>query len=160
MPSQPNIDATLNWPLGRLGIVMAGDAVAEIRFLDARTTPTVPDSPAAARAVAALERYIRDAKSSPDLPLAVRGTDFQRRVWRALGEIPCGVVVSYGDLARRLGTSARAVGGACRANPVPLLVPCHRVVAQQGLGGFSGARGGRWLRIKRWLLDHEGVEIV
>jgi methylated-DNA-[protein]-cysteine S-methyltransferase len=76
-------------------------------------------------------------------------------VWQRLREIPAGRTLSYGVLARELGTSARAVGGACRANPVPLAIPCHRVVAATGLGGYSGARGGDWLEKKRWLLRHE-----
>ncbi len=159
MPEQPLFDATLDWPFGQLGIVMAGNAVAEIRFLDGGARPTQPASPAAAVAVESLERYIRDAGTLPDLPVGGRGTPFQKRVWRELRAIPPGAVLSYGDLARKLGTSPRAIGGACRANPVPLLVPCHRVVARRGIGGFSGARGGRWLEIKRWLLAREGVEI-
>jgi methylated-DNA-[protein]-cysteine S-methyltransferase len=79
---------------------------------------------------------------------------FQRRVWAALQEIPAGRVMTYGYLAARLGTSARAIGAACRSNPIPIIVPCHRVVAAQGLGGYMGGRG---LAYKHWLLHHEGV---
>ena len=92
-----------------------------------------------------------------DVVLKPVGTTFQKRVWQALQQIPAGQVVTYGELAQRLKTSARAIGNACRANPVPLIVPCHRVVAKSGLGGFSGAEDGPPLKIKSSLLEHEGV---
>ncbi|HEX9181099.1 MAG TPA: methylated-DNA--[protein]-cysteine S-methyltransferase, partial [Burkholderiales bacterium] len=90
------------------------------------------------------------------LPLRAAGTDHQRRVWSALAAIPVGQTLSYGELAGTIGSSARAVGQACGANPLPLLVPCHRVVARDGgLGGFMGRRDGFALSVKRWLLEHE-----
>ena len=108
-------------------------------------------------------QQINDYCQSPqrvfDLPLELQGTEFQQRVWRALQSIPSGQVKSYGALARELGTSARAVGNACRQNPMPLIIPCHRVVAKQGIGGFAGTTAGQVLDIKRQLLRHEGVEI-
>jgi methylated-DNA-[protein]-cysteine S-methyltransferase len=110
-----------------------------------------------ARAVEALRRYFETGELPGDLPLAAAGTPFQRLVWQRLERIPAGHTVTYDDLARELGTSARAVGGACRANPIPLLIPCHRVVARGGLGGYSGERGGAWADKKRWLLRHEGA---
>lgn len=106
-----------------------------------------------------LDAYFADGAAGFELPLDLHGTDFQRRVWRALRTIPSGTTVTYGDLAAQLGTSARAVGGACRANPCPIVVPCHRVVAKQGLGGFAGDTSGRKLAIKRWLLRHEGIRV-
>jgi methylated-DNA-[protein]-cysteine S-methyltransferase len=106
----------------------------------------------------ALARYFAgDPTALQGLPVAPAGTAFQQRVWGRLLHIPAGTTVSYGDLARELGTAARAVGGACRANPVPLVVPCHRVVAAHGLGGYSGERAGDWLEKKRWLLAHEAI---
>ncbi|MDH5389435.1 MAG: methylated-DNA--[protein]-cysteine S-methyltransferase [Gammaproteobacteria bacterium] len=99
----------------------------------------------------------------PDLAFHVelqsKGTLFQQKVWQALRQIPAGQVKTYGELAQQLNTSARAVGNACRANPIPLLIPCHRVVSKTGIGGFSGGRDGAPLKIKRWLLDHEGVSV-
>ena len=94
-------------------------------------------------------------KQSFRLPLETGGTDFQRRVWNALQRIPAGKVLSYGELARKLKTGPRAVGNACRANPIPVVIPCHRVVAANGKGGFMGKTGGKALAIKDWLLTHE-----
>lgn len=103
------------------------------------------------------EGYFQDACSMADIPCIQQGTPFQQRVWSALGEIPVGEVVTYGELARQLGSGARAVGSACRNNPTPLIIPCHRVVSRKGIGGFSGETAGDMLGIKRWLLQHEGV---
>ncbi|MBS1146921.1 MAG: methylated-DNA-(protein)-cysteine S-methyltransferase, partial [Proteobacteria bacterium] len=80
---------------------------------------------------------------------------FQKRVWRALMEIPAGHPTTYGALAKQLGTAARAVGQACGSNPLPILVPCHRVVAANGLGGFMHSASGAPLDVKTWLLAHE-----
>jgi len=94
-----------------------------------------------------------------DIELNTKGTPFQKKVWQALQKIPAGQVMTYGELARQLNTSARAVGNACRANPIPLVIPCHRVVAKSGLGGFSGSKDGAPVKIKAWLLAHEGLSI-
>ncbi len=92
------------------------------------------------------------------LALKFQGTDFQRRVWQLMTEIPVGEVQTYSALAKRLDSGARAVANACRANPFPLLVPCHRVVAVQGLGGYMGAVDGVKLEIKRRLLELEALQ--
>jgi methylated-DNA-[protein]-cysteine S-methyltransferase len=76
-------------------------------------------------------------------------------VWQALRRIPGGSTQSYGELARQLHTAPRAVGQACGANPIPVIIPCHRVLARNGLGGFMSSAGGDSLAIKRWLLEHE-----
>lgn len=110
-------------------------------------------TPLLLRAIAQLQDYFDNPASAFDLPLAPHGSAFQRRVWGALRAIPVGACRSYGDLARELGTSARAVGQANGANPIPLLIPCHRVLAAGGaLGGYSGGDGQA---TKLWLLNHE-----
>ncbi len=104
-----------------------------------------------------LDAYFSRRRRRFDLPLAPRGTPFQRRVWRALTEIPYGQVISYGELARRVGNprAARAVGAANGANPIAIIIPCHRVVAANGIGGYGGG-----LEIKRRLLALEGVPVA
>jgi methylated-DNA-[protein]-cysteine S-methyltransferase len=101
-----------------------------------------------------LSDYFAGKFTSPvDLPMAPAGSEFQRRVWQVMIDIPPGETVTYGDVARQLGSAPRAVGGACGANPIPILIPCHRVVGSNGgLGGYSGAGG---LTTKRTLLDLE-----
>ena len=104
-----------------------------------------------------LRAWIKQPAHSFLLPLAIRGTPFQRRVWQAISRIPCGEIRTYGELSAEVGGTPRAVGQACGANPFPVVVPCHRVVAKTGLGGFANARDGWLLETKRWLLKHEGV---
>jgi methylated-DNA-[protein]-cysteine S-methyltransferase len=104
-----------------------------------------------------IRAYFTDATRPIALPVRLGGTSHQRGVWQAIAAIGPGATRTYGELARELGSAARAVGGACRANPCPLVVPCHRVVARDGLGGFAGDRDGRLRDIKRWLLVHEGA---
>lgn len=105
------------------------------------------------RAVAQIQDWFDDPRTVFDLPLAPHGTAFQQRVWAALRAIPPGETRSYGELAALLGSAARAVGQANGANPIPILIPCHRVLAARGaLGGYSGGDGPP---TKLWLLNHE-----
>lgn len=104
-----------------------------------------------------LDEYFRGERAEFDLPLRLVGTPFQRQVWQLLGEVPFGDVLSYGEIGRSTGrpTAGRAVGGAVGANPVPIIVPCHRVLASDGrITGYSGGNG---IPTKVWLLDHEGI---
>lgn len=155
----PALDATVRWPLGMLGIVMDGKSISRLLFLEEDVPAVSPRGTAAKRAVNAVKQYLEKPVKSPCVDIELQGTEFQLRVWRALQCLKPGEVISYGKLAKRLGSGARAVGNACRNNPVPLLVPCHRVVAQNGMGGFSGKQTGPMMDIKSWLLAHEGVEI-
>ncbi len=146
-------------PLGRIGIRMMGEAASALDYLPADVPEQSPTDAATQAVVAQLEAYFRDPHASFTVPLIPAGTAFQQRVWAALQAIPAGTVLTYGELARQLGTAARAVGGACRNNPLPILIPCHRVVGRQGLGGYAGEVTGDPLGIKRWLLRHEGVAV-
>jgi methylated-DNA-[protein]-cysteine S-methyltransferase len=107
-----------------------------------------------------LECYFKDPQWHFDLPLDLTGTPFQQRLWRALKKVPPGTVDTYGQLARQLNSGAQAVGQACRRNPVPVVVPCHRIVSQQGMGGYAGEVDGEKMSIKRALLTHEGYSGV
>ncbi|MCW9089680.1 MAG: methylated-DNA--[protein]-cysteine S-methyltransferase [Gammaproteobacteria bacterium] len=137
-----------------LGLTLVRGRLAGIDFLFRRQAPFVT-TPAAA-AVAALQRYLDGQVPQRPLLLHATGTPFQQRVWDELRRIPYGQVSTYGELACRLDSSARAVAGACRANPLPLLIPCHRVVAANGPGGYLGQSRGEAVEIKQWLLQHEG----
>ena len=125
-----------------------------------KPAPKSPDGPVPeplALAVAQLEEYFAGRRQQFDLPLELDGTDFQRRVWLTLAEIPYGETVSYAELAMMVGrpNAYRAVGQANGANPVPIVLPCHRVLASGGgIGGYGGG-----LPMKRQLLEMEGVQI-
>jgi methylated-DNA-[protein]-cysteine S-methyltransferase len=116
-----------------------------------------PETDCARAAAAAAQIYFSSGQALFNLDLQPAGTAFQQRVWQALCAIPSGQTRTYGSLAVELGSSARAVAGACRDNPIPFFIPCHRVVAAHGLGGFMGALDGAPLRLKQWLLTHEGA---
>lgn len=138
-----------------MAVKTRGEHVAEIRYLPSTVPCLKPASALAMRAAQQLERYRDDPDHAFDLPLLVEGTPFQRRLWEALCGIPRGSTVTYGELARRLGGEARAVGQACGDNRLPIVIPCHRVVAASGLGGFAHSTSGYLIEAKRWLLAHE-----
>jgi methylated-DNA-[protein]-cysteine S-methyltransferase len=149
--------ARLRTPFAVLGIRTGSHAVTGIEYLIRQEREEAPVDAVAERACRQLERYLNDPHWRFTLPLAPSGTVFRRRVWDALARIPVGESRTYGELARRLHTAPRAIGGACGANPIALVIPCHRVVGSQGsLGGFMGVTEGDPIAIKRWLLAHEG----
>ena len=135
-----------------VGPLVIEEQAGRIVRLDWDTAPTDSPTPLLREAKAQLEAYFAGERTRFELPLAPAGTDFQQRVWAAMAEIPYGETRTYGELAAATGASARAVGSACGANPIPIILPCHRVVAAHGAGGYSG-RGG--LRTKGALLDIE-----
>lgn len=114
------------------------------------------ETPLLRRARDQLQEYLDGERRAFDLPLAPRGTAYRQRVWAAMLAIPFGQTRSYGQIAREAGGAGRSVGGASGANPIPILIPCHRVVGSAGLGGYSGG-GGNGLETKRRLLHLEAV---
>jgi methylated-DNA-[protein]-cysteine S-methyltransferase len=151
----PHYDAILDAPPCRLGAILTGEALTRLDFLPAYT-PVSPRLDGRARQLAReLDAYWHNPHHPFDLLFVPQGTPFQLRVWRALLAIPAGQPTTYGALAKQLGTAARAVGQACGANPLPILIPCHRVLAANGLGGFMHASSGAPLDVKTWLLAHE-----
>jgi methylated-DNA-[protein]-cysteine S-methyltransferase len=142
-------------------ITLPGEEGEHFQAANGRTpAPKLPDGPVPeplALAVAQLEEYFAGRRQQFDLPLELDGTDFQRRVWLTLAEIPYGETVSYAQMAMMVGrpNAYRAVGQANGANPIPIVLPCHRVLASGGgLGGYGGG-----LPMKRQLLEMEGVQI-
>ena len=148
-------DAVIEFPKMKVAVATKEDRVAGIRYLPLSAASKDPETPLAERAARQLERYREDPDARFDLPLLIEGTDFQRRLWDALREIRRGRTLTYGELARKLDADARAVGQACGDNKLPIVIPCHRVVAASGIGGFSHSTGGYLLEVKRWLLMHE-----
>lgn len=155
------MQATIEAPFGAVNVTVdAEDRVRAVDLADRGGPPSRPESfPETIHR--AFQAYLGGEAPRPDVPVAdLDVTDFQRETLTALVDVEPGSPVTYGEVAERIGKpgAARAVGQALRANPVPLVWPCHRVVAADGLGGFGGARGsdreGK-LTIKRWLLDHE-----
>src|SRR5512139_1916371 len=150
-------DAILAAPMCCLGACFTGDALTRLDFLpEGSPTPTRLDTRARQLSLE-LDAYWHNPAHAFDLPFVPLGTPFQLRVWHALIDIPAGQTTTYGTLAKQLGTAARAVGQACGANPLPILIPCHRVVAGNGLGGFMHSASGAPLNVKTWLLAHEGA---
>jgi methylated-DNA-[protein]-cysteine S-methyltransferase len=149
--------AILAAPGFSVGIRCNDDEITEIAYLEPQAE-VVPKSLLAKEGVRQLRAWLQDPRFTFSLPLAPAGTHFQRRVWQQIVAIPPGQTRSYGEVAAAIHSGPRAVGNACGANPYPIVVPCHRVVAaNHGLGGFARQRGGFLLDIKRWLLTHEGI---
>jgi methylated-DNA-[protein]-cysteine S-methyltransferase len=149
--------AKLAAPFAILGIRTRGSKLVGIEYLSTGERELAPTDAVAERTCRQLERYFADPQFRFTLPLAPEGTPFRMRVWDTLATIPVGESRTYGEIARRLATAPRAVGGACGANRIALVIPSHRVIASQGsLGGFMGVVEGRPIDIKRWLLKHEG----
>lgn len=144
-------------PFAVLGIITDGEAVTGIRYLPRSTPRAPPHDRVAERACREIERYLADPGYRFTVPYRLDGTPFQRRVWREIEKLCPIKTITYGEMARQLRSGPRAVGGACGANPVPLIVPCHRVLAAHGLGGFMGGKEAFPLSVKRWLLRHEGI---
>ena len=139
-----------------IGIRCDESEIHGIEYLETRPE-VLPKNALAYETARQISSYLENPDFKFGLPLRPSGTSFQRRVWAAIADIPCHQTRSYGDVAKALHNAPRAVGQACGANPFPLVVPCHRVIASDGkLGGFARHGGGFLLDVKRWLLVHEG----
>lgn len=150
-----NYAAIVKAPEFSIGIECNADEITGIDYLEP-CAELAPKTPLAQEAVRQLRAWLKDAHFEFGLPLAPAGTHFQRRVWDRISSIPAGETMSYGEVAAAIRSGPRAVGNACGANPYPIVVPCHRVVAaNHGLGGFARNSGGFLLDIKKWLLRHE-----
>lgn len=145
---------------GAVGIRTENDQLKELVYLPREFSAKAPANALAEQAANQVERYLADPDYRFSLPLCEVGSIFQRRVWSAISGIPRGTVKTYGDIARMISSAPRAVGQACGANWYPLVIPCHRVTAINGLGGFActDTPDAFHLGVKRWLLSHEGVD--
>jgi len=148
-------DAILDSPLGKIGVQLRNRILIRLDYLGDSAALKQDVTPQGRQVAEQLAHYFDNPRHHITLPLEPHGTDFQRRVWQALTEIPCGETRTYSELASELGSGARAVGNACRNNPVSIIIPCHRVVSVSGIGGYSGKTDGREINRKQWLLGHE-----
>lgn len=148
-------DVTVDFPRMKVAVKTRDERIVEIRYLPLSAKSISPANALAARAADQLREYLANPDAKFDLPLDVEGTPFQLALWQALRRIPRGRTRTYGELAKELNGEARAVGQACGDNRLPVVIPCHRVVAADGIGGFAHATGGYLLEAKRWLLAHE-----
>ena len=151
-------DAVFDTQIATIGIRLQDSKLVEVEFLN-RTAPFKAADKLARSVQHKIEQYLNadPAVKRLDIEYQLDGTAFQQKVLNQLLQIPYGETRSYGDIAGILKTSPRAVGNACRNNPLPIVIPCHRVVAASGIGGFAGATEGGLLEIKYQLLKLEGA---
>ena len=147
-------DAVVAAPFGAVGIVTQDNYVTAMTLLPTQQPEYLSNHPFVQSVVRQVREYFNNPNTQLDIPIAIKGTAFQKRVWNAIASVPVGKTISYTTLAEIVGSGPRAVANACGANHVPLLVPCHRVVAKHGLGGFMQGEA-KGLAIKTWLLQHE-----
>ncbi len=161
MTSSATITTSMDSPIGELTLTAVGGSLTGVHMSEQRHIPKIPDDyrrddAGLAHVVEQLEAYFAGELTDFEIPMTMRGTDFQRRVWASLCEIPYGETISYGELARRVGNpkASRAVGLANGRNPLAIVVPCHRVIGADG--SLTGYGGG--LERKVWLLEHESAQ--
>jgi len=148
-------------PIGRLELTSDGEAVTSLSIERSGSLPLeeLPENstPVLETAKSQLDEYFAGTRHDFDVPVRLSGTAFQQAVWAELSTLGWGEVASYGDVGLATGrpTAGRAVGGAVGANPIPIIVPCHRILA--GNGKITGYSGGNGIPTKAWLLDHEGI---
>ena len=150
-----NYQAKLAVPFGMLGIRCTEDVLTGIDFLLASEKSQPPVNAFAKSVCVQLLDYVKNPSVQFSVPIKLNGTPHQQKVWQSLTAIPRGQTRYYGELAAKLKSSAQAVGQACGANAIPIIIPCHRVVGKANLGGFMRHASGASLDIKRWLLAHE-----
>ena len=148
--------AMMETPVGALAVCEEDGAIVRLDWGEAPPEAFRDDDvPVLKKAIRQLREYFAGKRQRFDLPMTIKGSSFQKRVWKAMGKIDYGKKRSYGDVARKLNSGPRAVGTACRTNRIPIIIPCHRIIASDGaLGGYSGHGG---LKTKEWLLTLEGA---
>ena len=148
--------AIISTPVGHLGIITDNQHLLKIDFLSPSSRLFLPQDSLTQKVIKQLNEYfLRPSNYIFNLPIHLTGTTLQVNVWSKLKKIPPGKTLTYSELANQVKTHPRVIGNICRANPIPIVIPCHRVIAKQSLGGFCGKTSGHWPQIKQWLLDKE-----
>ena len=154
-----NYDALINAPFGAVAISAHGNQLAIELLTESPSLENYQSAhPLVAEAYSQIAQYLQHPSTLFNLLIEPHGTAYQQRVWQAIAAIPLGQTRTYGQLAHQIGSGPRAVANACGANHLTLLIPCHRVVAQNGIGGFMQSKPNG-LVVKKWLLKHEGVDM-
>ena len=152
--------ATVSTPIGKIGVRTSDKCLLGIDYLGKDDLIVRPKIMIAKETIEQVLCYFSDPEFSFEIPFSLNVTPFQKIVLQVLQEIPVGGTRTYTELAQQLGTKPRPVGNACRRNPIPIVIPCHRIVASSSMGGYSGVIKGPFLEIKRWLLQHESECIL
>ena len=152
----PTYQTCISAPFGYVCICSSTDYVTRIELLASKAPSNSRLNKFAKEAREQVRAYLKNSAFKFDLPIDINGSAYRKQVWSEIVKIPAGETRTYGDIAILMGSSARAVGGACGDNVLPILIPCHRVVARADLGGFMHSSDGFSLKVKCWLLNHEG----
>jgi methylated-DNA-[protein]-cysteine S-methyltransferase len=161
MTAEDNYSTIVESPVGYLGLQLDGQTLIGIDFLGRRISSNQElclnklSNESVKRIQSALNDYFSDPEKVRPPATLLNGTEFQKKVWHVLSLIKPGQTRTYGDIAGEIDSSPRAVGNACRRNPIPIFIPCHRVVSASGRGGFMGKTSGEAMDIKEWLLANE-----
>lgn len=148
-------EATFETPIGWIGLSTHENFLTHVHLLGSgKYTENCPTT-FTKKIRQKFLRYFENPHYTVECPILLTGTSFQLKIWRMLARIPCSTLVTYGDLAKKSQSSARAIGQACRTNPCPIVIPCHRVVAKHHLGGFNGHSSGKFWKMKEQLLALE-----
>ena len=153
------MEGYLSTPFGGIRVRASDNEILEVIFSKEAARDNFPEDSIVSNFFKQIKVYFADPKSTFSIDYRANGTSFRERVWHEISLIPSGSTRTYGQIANKLGSSARAVGMACGDNPVPLLIPCHRVVAKSGIGGFNHSIGHFEKSVKLWLLNHERAVI-
>lgn len=151
-----NESFVMNSPVGKIYVETKNEQLVKLEYHSKKKVTTHKLSSFASQVKTQIEKYFKSSKTKFTVAVELAGTPFQKKVWRTMQKIPAGQTRTYGEISDQLQSSPRAIGNACRANPVPLVVPCHRIVGKSSLGGFGGEIAGRNIDCKSWLLKHEG----
>ena len=150
-----SFDYILPSPIGSLGLNTSVNGIQRLFYIKTKQEKKIPTSGFAAKVHQQIMEYFELQRTEFDLPIDIQGTTFQNRVWKQVAKIPYGESLTYGDIAKAINSGPRAVGNACRHNPIPIIIPCHRVVKKGGIGGYCGSVVGKQIQQKDWLLRHE-----
>lgn len=142
-------------PIGMLGLNVSSNGIQCLSYIMKHAEVKLPKDGLPLNVYQQINEYFELVRTEFDLPIDIMGTIFQKRVWEKVGKIAYGKSLTYGEIAKAISSGPRAVGNACRSNPIPIIIPCHRVVKKTGIGGYCGSLTGKEIQQKDWLLRHE-----